>query len=284
MARRVSTDSHGYGRRRDLSTQTSQQKQDRVSRGNKESSADADTQTDPPQERPCGGRWQTLLKTETTRASHRDRSAIPPHAQSAPRAGARPAPHSSCPPGTLVCRAQSGCQNGTTTTSPTLTWLRNPELQHTPWHSATTQQAALATAGGHRTTASGQQAMPSGRTSRQLSGPRRPCRAAGHAVSCRGPQAMPSAAGQAVSCRGPAGQAEDSASSQGLSHLRLWRHQKMRFCRRTWDKNQHRRESRGPAPTTTQTCTRLHEPETAPQKTRTSRGQSPPIPEISYPP
>lgn len=252
MARRVSTDSHGYGRRRDLSTQTSQQKQDRVSRGNKESSADADTQTDPPQERPCGGRWQTLLKTETTRASHRDRSAIPPHAQSAPRAGARPAPHSSCPPGTLVCRAQSGCQNGTTTTSPTLTWLRNPELQHTPWHSATTQQAVLATAGGHRTTASGQQA----------------CRAAGHAVSCRG----------------PAGQAEDSASSQGLSHLRLWHHQKMRFCRRTWDKNQHRRESRGPAPTTTQTCTRLHEPETAPQKTRSSRGQSPPIPEISYPP
>lgn len=179
MARRVSTDSHGYGRRRDLSTQTSQQKQDRVSRGNKESSADADTQTDPPQERPCGGRWQTLLKTETTRASHRDRSAIPPHAQSAPRAGARPAPHSSCPPGTLVCRAQSGCQNGTTTTSPTLTWLRNPELQHTPWHSATTQQAALATAGGHRTTASGQQAMPSGRTRRQLSGPRRPGRGLG---------------------------------------------------------------------------------------------------------
>ena len=179
MARRVSTDSHGYGRRRDLSTQTSQHKQDRVSRGNKESSADADTQTDPPQERPCGGRWQTLLKTETTRASHRDRSAIPPHAQSAPRAGARPAPHSSCPPGTLVCRAQSGCQNGTTTTSPTLTWLRNPELQHTPWHSATTQQAALATAGGYRTTASGQQAMPSGRTRRQLSGPRRPGRGLG---------------------------------------------------------------------------------------------------------
>ena len=93
-----------------------------------------------------------------------------------------------------------------------------------------------------------------GRTSRQLSGPHR------------------------------AGQAEDSASSQGLSHLRLWHHQKMRFCRRTWDKNQHRRESRGPGPTTTQTCTRLHEPETAPQKTRTSQGQSPSVPEISYPP
>ena len=75
----------------------------------------------------------------------------------------------------------------------------------------------------------------------------------------------------AVGTRG-AGQAEDSASSQGLSHLRLRHHQKMRFCRRTWGRNQHRRDSGGPGPTTTQTCSRLQEPETAPQDPQSSAG------------
>lgn len=84
-------------------------------------------------------------------------------------------------------------------------------------------------------------------------------------------------------CTG-AGQAEDSASGQGISRLHLWYHQKTRFSRRTWDKNQNRQDSHGPGPMTTQTCTCLHEPEMAPQKTRTSRKQSPSIPEISYPP
>ena len=59
----------------------------------------------------------------------------------------------------------------------------------------------------------------------------------------RARQDKPSAV-RALSTRNSTGavQAEDSASSQDVSCLHLWYHQKTRFSWRMWDKNQNRHD------------------------------------------